>query len=167
MAEFVRHHRHSYRFNVNKKNKQTFSKLSTLHVENTFCLHEITGFNCGQYIVFSNNYWHFFHEFCNYNFIFTQTDDLYPWHLATLRTFSYTQSCDINTYWLFEEQHLTLTTTKNRFGKRLIFSRFAHLSINLSYYLIDAFTFINWGVNFIHGWKCSFVLDEHMVMLIE
>ena len=57
MAEFVRHRRHSYRFNANKKekNKQTFSKLSTLRVENTFCLHEITGFNCGQYIVFSNN----------------------------------------------------------------------------------------------------------------
>ena len=58
MAEFVRPRRHSYCFNANKKNnnnKQTFSKLSTLRVENTFCLHEITGFNCGQYIVFSNN----------------------------------------------------------------------------------------------------------------
>ena len=39
MAEFVGHRRHSYRFNANKKNKQTFSKLSTLRVENTFCLH--------------------------------------------------------------------------------------------------------------------------------
>ena len=52
MAEFVRHRRHSYRFNANKENKQTFSKLSNLRVENTFCLHEITEFNCGQYIVF-------------------------------------------------------------------------------------------------------------------
>ena len=71
-------------------NKQTFSKLTTLRVENTFCLHEITGFNCGQYIVFSNN-WHFFHEFYNYNFIFTQITSPRPLptthgpqHLATL-----------------------------------------------------------------------------------
>ena len=67
---------------IKKIKIQTFSKLSILRVENTFCLHEITGFNCGQYIVFSNNRY-LFHEFCNYNFIFTHNTSPHPRPLPT------------------------------------------------------------------------------------